>query len=135
MIFNIKLTAWFIIVCFVTLFCCTCICHAQDSSSVNLPATWNGAIASKPVSYSPNKAYNGFTHVSKMKCLQINVTSEIVGYAKRDTSIHSIPFPMGTAYFYLDSTLTQKEQAWICSLDTHMKYKMRLNTTIDTLCK
>jgi hypothetical protein len=106
----------------------------QDSSSVNQPATWTGAIASKPVAYSPNKAYNGFAHNTKSKSLQINVASEITAYAKRDTSQH-IPFMFGGTYCFVDSLLTAKEQIWLCSLDTHMKYKMRQWTVLDSLCK
>ena len=108
---------------------------AQDSSVVNLPASWNGAIASKPVAYSPNKAYYGFTRNTKSKSIQINVAQEIVQYAKQDTSQRfPPPFRLGS-YYYPDTMLTAKEQIWLCSLDVHMKYKMRQNTTIDSLCK
>ena len=107
---------------------------AQDSSMVNFPASWNGAIASKPVAYSPNKAYYGFTHNTRAKMTQINVAQEIMQYAKRDTSQRMPPF-MSQAYYIPDSLLTAKEQIWLCSLDVHMKYKMRQNTTIDSLCK
>jgi hypothetical protein len=107
---------------------------AQDSSSVNSPAVWNGAVASKAVAYSPNKAYYGFTHNTRAKMTQINVAQEIMQYAKRDTSQRTPPC-MTQAYYYPDSLLTAKEQIWLCSLDAHLKYKMRQNTTIDSLCK
>ena len=109
-------------------------CLAQDSSSVNIPAVWNGAIAQKAVSYSPNKAYNGFTRYAKANMLQINVASEIIQYAKRDTT-GKMPMFMIQAYCFADSLLTAKEQVWLCSLDVHMLYKMRQWTTLDSLCK
>ena len=108
---------------------------SQDTISTILTPDNNGAIIQNIVRYSPTAAYQGLLINAKSGTVQIIVTPEIRSYVWQDTTKHNTINFFSNIIIIPDSIWSLKEQAWICSLTVHGKYRMRQNITLDTLCK
>lgn len=118
-----------------TILCFAIFCFSQDTVSITSIPTSSGALIGTNTKYSPTIAYNGMLIDAKHGIIQILTAPEMQQYAWRDTTARALSIPMGVPFLFPDSVWTQKEQAWICSLTVHGKYRMRCNIVLDSLCK
>jgi hypothetical protein len=118
-----KSVGWFLCIVVVTLLCCTAICHAKDSVSVNVAPQRQGAITMKLIAYDGEQIVRGW-EVSAGGIVTVRSPAELMPYFIPDTSAKNMPPFMSNVLTYTRAQMG-KDTTWIDSITKHLTVKMK----------